>query len=131
MPKSAYSSGARPPLKPITWVGSALADLKACPPEVQDVVGFALYQAQLGRVHPAAKRLKGSLSGLVELVEDWAGNTYRAFYTAKLARRIYVLHVFRKKSTRGIATPKHELDLIKARLRWAEAHHARLSHGSD
>jgi phage-related protein len=59
-------------------------------------------------------------------VADAAGGTYRAVYTAKLAGRIYVLHVFQKKSTRGIATPKHELDLIKARLRWARWHHAQL-----
>jgi phage-related protein len=127
MPKLAYSGMASPPLKPLTWVGSARADLKACPPEVQDVMGFALYQAQCGGTHPAAKRLKGDLGGLIEVVDDCDGNTYRAVYTAKLAGRIYVLHVFQKKSTRGIATPKRELDLIKARLRWAQAHHAQLS----
>jgi predicted XRE-type DNA-binding protein len=66
--------------------------------------------------------LKGDLRGLVEVVEDHASGTYRAVYTAKLANAIYVLHVFQKKATRGIATPKHELDLIKARLRWAEQH---------
>jgi len=131
MPESAYSSMALPPPKPLTWVGSARADLKACPPEVQDVMGFALYQAQRGGTHPAAKRLKGNLVGLIEVVDDFDGNTYRAVYTAKLAGRIYILHVFQKKSTRGIATPKHELDLIKARLRWAQVHHAHLTSGSE
>lgn len=112
----------RVPLKPVFWVGSSLDDLRGCPEETQDVVGYALYLAQTGSQHPAAKRLRGDLRGLVELVADHASGTYRAVYTAKLANTIYVLHVFQKKATRGIATPKHELDLIKARLRWAEQH---------
>jgi phage-related protein len=108
------------PLKPVLWVGSSLDDLRACPEAVQDVVGYALFLAQEGGQHPAAKRLKGDLRGLVEVVEDHESGTYRAVYTARLANAIYVLHVFQKKATRGIATPKHELDLVKARLRWAE-----------
>jgi phage-related protein len=122
MPKLAYLVTARAPLKPVNWVGSSLDDLRGCPEDVQDVVGYALYLAQIGGQHPAAKRLKGDLRGLVEVVADRARSTYRAVYTAKLANTIYVLHVFQKKATRGIATPKHELDLIKARLRWAEQH---------
>src|SRR6266545_2710714 len=106
-------------LKPVYWVGSSLKDLRACPEEVQDAVGYALFLAQEGRqLHPAAKPLKGALRGLVEVVADHVSGTYRAVYTAKLADMIYVLHVFQKKATRGIATPKHELDLIKGRLRW-------------
>jgi phage-related protein len=66
---------------------------------------LALLQAQLGGVAPHAKRLKGELSGLVEIAADEAGGTYRAVYTAKLAGRLYVPHVFQKKSTRGITTP--------------------------
>lgn len=130
MPKPAYSAGRRLPLTPITWVGSARADLKACPPEVQDVVGFALLEAQRGGLPLAAKRLRGDLRGLLEIVTDAAAGTYRAVYTAKLAGRIYVLHVFQKKSTHGIATPKRELDLIQARLRWARWHHAQLEAAS-
>ena len=85
--------------------------------------GYALYLAQEGKQeHPAAKPLKGALRGLVEMVADHASGTYRAVYTAKLASTIYVLHVFQKKATRGIATPQRALDLIKARLRWAEQH---------
>jgi phage-related protein len=106
-------------------VGSSLKDLRACPDEVQDVVGYALFLAQEGkgkRRHPAAKSLKGALGGLVEVVADHASGTYRAVYTAKVANAVYVLHIFQKKATHGIATPKHELDLIKARLRWAERH---------
>jgi phage-related protein len=121
MPKLA-SSGATRPLKPVYWVGSSLKDLRACPEEIQDVVGYALFLAQEGGQHPAAKRLKGELQGLVDVVEDHASGTYRAVYTAKLADMVYVLHVFQKKATRGIATPRRELDLIKVRLRWAERH---------
>ncbi len=109
-------------LKPVYWVGSSLKDLRACPDEVQDAVGYALFLAQEGKQqHPAAKPLKGALHGLVEIIADHASSTYRAIYTAKV-NAVYVLHVFQKKATRGIATPKHELGLIKARLRWAQRH---------
>ena len=85
-------------------------------------MGYALFLAQAGGQHPAAKRLGGDLSGLVEVVEDHASGTYRAVYLARLPEAIYVLHVFQKKSTHGIATPRHAVELIKARLRWAERH---------
>lgn len=78
----------RAPLKPVVWVGSSLDDLRGCPEEVQDVVGYALYLAQTGERHPAAKRLKGDLRGLVEVVADHASGTYQAVYTAKLANTI-------------------------------------------
>jgi phage-related protein len=112
------------PLTPVHWMGSSLDDLRVCPDRVQDTVGYALYMAQCGARHPAAKRLRGDLHGLVEVVEDHDGSTYRAVYTTKLAGLVYVLHVFQKKSTRGIATPKREIALIKARLRQAKQHHA-------
>lgn len=114
-----------PPRIPIVWVGASREDLKDCPAPVQRVVGKALFQAQLGGHAVTAKRLKGALRGLVEIVDDFAGNTYRAVYTTKLAGAIYVLHVFQKKATQGIATPKHILDLIIQRLRWAEWYHRR------
>ena len=113
------------PLKPIEWVASSLEDLRGWPEEVQDVVGYALFMAQSGSKHPAAKLLKGDLRGLVEIVDNWDGNTYRAVYTAKLAGVIYVLHVFQKKATRGIATPRHVIELIKGRYRRAQEHHRR------
>jgi len=110
------------PLKPVYWVGSSLKDLSACPDDVQDAVGYALFLAQAGsQQYPAAKPLKGALHGLVEIIADHASSTYRAIYIAK-GNAVYVLHVFQKKATRGIATPKHELNLIKARLRWAQRH---------
>ena len=113
-----------PPRLPVFWVGSSRDDLKACPDPVQSVMGKALLQVQLGQVPRIGKRLKGQLSGLVELVDDFDGDTYRAVYTLKLAGVVYVLHVFQKKSTHGIATPKHVIDLILQRLRTAQTHHA-------
>lgn len=112
------------PLKPVEWIGAALDELRACPEAVQDVVGYALFLAQRGDHHPAAKRLKGDLQGLVEIVDDWDGNTYRAVYTTRLAGVIYVLHAFQKKATKGIATPRHVVQVIKDRYRRARAHHA-------
>jgi phage-related protein len=109
-------------LKPLRWIGSAKKDLLAMPEEVQQVFGFALYHAQIGQMHSAAKPLKGfGSAGIVEIVEDLRGNAYRAVYTVRFAGAVYVLHCFQKKSKRGIETPKRELDLIRARLKEAEA----------
>ena len=92
------------------------------PDEVQQTFGFALYQAQIGLLHPAAKPLKGfGSAGILEIVESWQGNTYRAVYTVRLANAVYVLHCFQKKSKHGIETPKPEIDLIRERLKEAEA----------
>lgn len=113
-----------PPRLPVVWVGSSREDLKACPEPVRSVMGKALLQVQLGQVPRIGKRLQGLLGGLAELVDDFDGDTYRAVYTVKLAGAVYVLHVFQKKSTHGIATPKHVTDLILQRLRGAKAHHA-------
>ena len=114
----------RPPLTPVEWIGSARDDLRAFPEAVQDEIGYALYIAQRGEHPLQAKRLKGELGGLIELVEDYDGNTYRAVYTLKLRGAIYVLHAFQKRSTRGIATPRREIELIKARYTRAREHHA-------
>jgi len=111
-------------LKPIEWVGSALEDLRRCTERVQVVIGYALHLAQLGEYAPAAKRLTGPLGGMVEIVADDDGTTYRAVYTVKLRGVVYVLHVFQKKSTQGIATPRRALALITERYRWARTHYA-------
>jgi phage-related protein len=112
-------------LKPVEWVGSSLEDLKEFPAGVQQVFGYALYLAQCSEKHPSAKPLKGFKgAGILEIVEDFDGDTYRAVYTVKLAGVIYVLHAFQKKSKRGIATPKQEIDLIEARLKRAREHYA-------
>jgi phage-related protein len=109
-------------MKPVLWVGSSRKDLRACPEAVQDTIGFALYLAQIGDKHPHAKPLRGfSGAGVLEVVEDSDGDTYRAVYTVRFTNAVYVLHVFQKKSKRGTTTPKAEIDLITKRLRDATA----------
>jgi phage-related protein len=108
-------------LKPLHWIGSTLEDLKAMPDEVRRNLGFGLDQAQRGGKSPDAKPLKGfSGTGVLELVEDFKGDTYRGVYTVKFENTVYVLHVFQKKSKSGIKTPKQEIELIKSRLKQAE-----------
>ena len=112
-------------IKQLFWVGASLSDLKKLPEDVKDVFGYALYKAQIGEKHPTAKPLKGLAgAGVMEIVEVHDTNTYRAVYTVKLADTVYVLHVFQKKAKSGIAAPKKELELIKARLQRAIEHHA-------
>ena len=113
-----------PSVKPLVWVGSSLRDLREFPEEVKDEMGFALYEAQCGLKPAAAKPLKGfGGAGVLEIVSDYQTDTYRAVYTVRLEERVYVLHAFQKKSKKGIATPKSDLDLVKRRLRQAEALH--------
>jgi len=112
------------PVKPVVWIGSSLDDLRKFPSEVRDVVGYALYLAQTGNKHRDAKPLRGfGGAGVLEVVEDFDGDTYRAVYTVKFAGTVYVLHAFQKKSKQGIATPKQDIDLIKERLKRAQEHH--------
>src|ERR1700693_4035274 len=113
-----------PAIKPVIWIGSARADLRAFPEEVKDSVGFTLYVAQRGGKHSDTKPLKGfGGAGVLEIIEDLDGETYRVVYTVRLAGRIYVLHSFQKKSKSGIATAKAEINLIKSRLKRAEEQH--------
>jgi phage-related protein len=108
-------------LRTLIWVGAAKDDLKALPPPVQRAMGFALYRVQQGRKPTTARPLHGfGGAGVLEIVEDFDGDAYRAIYTVRLATAVYVLHVFQKKSTHGIATPRRELELVRARLRQAE-----------
>jgi len=110
--------------KPIEWVGSSLEDLREFPDEVTAMMGYALFLAQVGRKHPDAKPLKGfGGASVLEVVEDHRGDTYRAVYTVKFAEAVYVLHAFQKKSKKGIATPKQDIELVKARLKAAAAHY--------
>jgi phage-related protein len=110
--------------KPVEWVGSSLNDLRACPPEVRRELGQALYEAQIGEKHPAAKALSGfGGAGVLEIVARHDGNAFRTVYTAMFTGVVYVLHAFQKKSKRGIKTPKHELDVVAARLKVAAAHY--------
>ena len=111
-------------LKPVEWISSSRNDLRKFPEEVQQMMGFALYLAQLGKKHPDAKPLKGFKgSGVLEVVEDFDGDTFRAVYTVKFEGIVYVLHAFQKKSKRGIATPKQDMELIEMRLKRAKEHY--------
>ncbi|MDJ1181972.1 type II toxin-antitoxin system RelE/ParE family toxin [Roseofilum casamattae] len=111
--------------KPVEWMGSCREDLKDFPDEVRKDIGFALHLAQCGEKHPSAKPLKGFKgAGVLEVVENFDGDTYRTVYTLKLAGAIYVLHAFQKKSNKGIATPKHDLELIERRFKRAQEHHS-------
>jgi phage-related protein len=114
---------AKPPaeLKPLAWVGSAKRDLLALPEEVIDAFGYALYVAQTGKKHEKAKALHGfGSAGILEIVEDWRGNAYRAVYTVRFSAAVFVLHVFQKKARHGIATPRQDMELIRERLKVAE-----------
>jgi phage-related protein len=106
-------------VKPLVWMGDSLDALRGFPQPVREKIGFALYQAQVGDKHQNSKPLKGFGSGVLEVVSDYRGDTFRAVYTVRLAGRVYVLHVFQKKSKAGIAAPKTELDLIRKRLKRA------------
>jgi phage-related protein len=110
-------------MKRLFWLGSAKKDLKAMPDDVQDTFGYALHLAQVGKKHAQAKPLKGFASaGVLEVVEDSGGGTFRAVYTVKFGEVVYVLHCFQKKSAHGIATPRPDMNLIRERLKAAEAH---------
>jgi phage-related protein len=107
--------------KPLIWIGSSRNNLREFPEEVRARVGHALYMAQCGLKHEAAKPLRGfGGAGVIEIVEDFAGEAYRAVYTVRLPGRLYALHAFQKKSRRDIATPKQDLELIRSRLKWAD-----------
>jgi phage-related protein len=112
--------------KECIFLGSSLKDLTAFPREVRADFGYALDIVQRGDEPLSAKALKGfGGRGTLELVENHDGNTYRAVYTVKFADIVYVLHCFQKKSSKGIATPQREMDLVRKRLQLAEADYAR------
>jgi phage-related protein len=106
-------------IKAVVWLGDSLRELRAFPAAVQDEVGYALYLAQRGEKHVSAKPLKGLGPGVLEVVSDHRGDTYRAVYTVRLGARVFVLHAFQKKSKHGIAMSTRDWDLIKRRLRLA------------
>ncbi len=111
--------------KPVLWVASNREDLQKFPKGVRQTVGQALFDAQTGGKHPDAKPLKGFHgAGVLQVVEDDDGSTYRAVYTVKFAGTVYVLHAFQKKSKSGRKTPAAEIEKVKDRLKEAEKHHA-------
>lgn len=114
-------------MKPLEWIGSARDDLRAFPAPVRTVMGYALRVAQAGDKHAHAVPLEGFKgSGVLEVIDDYDGDTYRTVYTVRLSEAIFVLHAFQKKSKRGIKTPKRDIDLINKRLKTAEDRNAAL-----
>ena len=107
-------------MKDVIWVGDSHVRVRSFPKAARTKVGRALQAAQSGLKDKNAKPLRGVGSGVLEITARYDTNTYRAVYTVKLGENIYVLHAFQKKSTRGIRTPKKEIDLIKHRLKMAQ-----------
>lgn len=107
--------------KPLAWVGTAKEDLLAFPKHVVAEIGNALGVAQFGSAHPSAKPWKGQGAGVFEIVEAFDGNAYRAVYTVRFKRLIYVLHAFQKKSHRGRKTALTDVRLVEERLKLARA----------
>jgi len=104
-------------MRQIIWMGSSKKDLTKLPVEVKQEMGFALYEAHTGGLHPHAKPFKGAGSGVYEIVTNYDKNTFRAVYVVNIGDFLYVLHVFQKKSHTGIKTPKEDLDIISQRLK--------------
>lgn len=120
-PKSGiYEHGSDPGERPLDWVGSSKKDFLAFPEPVKDEMGNALALAQFGGRHPTAKSWKGQGPGVFELVEDHDGDTYRALYTVRFEKVVYVLHAFQKKSPKGIRTAQTDIELIARRLKAAQ-----------
>jgi phage-related protein len=111
------------PTRPVHWIGQSRKAYGEFPQKVQEECGFALFLAQTGQFAPSAKMLKGFGSGVVELVENFDGDTFRTVYTVRFEKAVYVLHAFKKKSKQGIKTAQSDLELIKRRIRDAEAHY--------
>lgn len=108
-------------MKPLRWMGSSLRDVREFPDEVRQTVGYALYLAQMGDKHARAKPMRGfGGAGVLEVADDFSGDTYRAVYTVTLPSAVYVLHAFQKKSRHGIATTQQDIALVHARLRDAQ-----------
>ena len=112
--------------KPVRWIGTSRDDLRRFPKDVLRGVGIALWAAQTGDKAPYAKPLRGfGGAGVLEIVEDFDGETYRAVYTVRFAGVVYVLHAFQKKSKRGIATTRREIEKIEQRLNSAREDYRR------
>ena len=114
------------PPKPVVWLGRTRDELREFPRRVRKEFGFALWLAQRGSAHPKTKTLHGfDGGGVIEIVQNASGNAYRTVYTVRWSGVIYVLHVFQKKSTRGIKTPLPDRRLIDQRFREAKQDYER------
>lgn len=125
------------PLKPkrpgnVHFVGTSKKDLRALPKGAKAVFGYAILLAENGLKHPDAKPLAGfGGAGILEVVEDLDGDTYRAVYIVKFGRAVYVLHAFKKKSKVGSKTPPRDMGLIVKRFKEAEEHYKNTLKGND
>lgn len=108
-------------VRPVAWLGDSLKQVKKFPVEVRKEIGVALYDAQVGDKPPGAKPFKGVGSGVFEIVTRFDTDTYRTVYAVRIGACVFVLHAFQKKAKRGIETPRHEVELIKARYKQAVA----------
>jgi phage-related protein len=121
---------ALPDEKPLFWVGSSKSELLAFPEPVKDEIGLCLSVAQFGGKHPNAKPWKGEGPGVMEIVADFRGDTYRVVYAVKFVHAVYVLHAFQKKSSTGRKTAQTDVELISRRLKAAnEDYEARYGKG--
>jgi phage-related protein len=113
--------------RPLYWVGSSLKDLREFPERVKSDIGYALDTAQFGGKAPQAKPLKGfGGAGVLEIVEDYDRETFRAVYVVRLESGVYVLHAFQKKAHRGRKTDPKDLEVIRERLAAAEEQDAEI-----
>ena len=111
-------------MKPVIWIGSSYEDWQTFPANVQDVMGYALHLAQCGKKAINAKPLTGFKgASVLEIIDNYDSDTYRAVYTVQFQDAVYVLHAFQKKSKKGISTPKNHIQLIEQRLKKAREYH--------
>ncbi|MCC6468456.1 MAG: type II toxin-antitoxin system RelE/ParE family toxin [Alphaproteobacteria bacterium] len=108
-------------MRRLRWIGSSLDELSAFPKDVKRAFGYFLRQVQIGATPPSAKPLRQFGAGVFELRDAYQGDAYRAVYVVKLVNAVYVLHAFKKKSTKGIGLPKPDVALIEDRLKRAQA----------
>jgi phage-related protein len=112
-----------PGIKPVVWIGSSLKDFRSFPDEVKSEMGYALFLAQNGGWHRKVKQLKELSPGVIEILDDFQGDTFRTVYSVAFAEAVYVLHAIQKTSKSGIATPKPDIRLIEQRLHDTERLH--------
>lgn len=103
--------------RPISWIKAALREFEKFPSEVRNTCLTALTIAAEGGKADIAKPMQGLGSGVFEIALPFRGDAFRAVYALQLGDDLWVVHAFQKKSIRGIKTPKHEVDLIKDRLK--------------
>ena len=103
--------------RPISWVSAARKEFESFPKGAQTICLTALTIAADGGKADIAKPLNGFGSGVMEIALPYRGNAFRVIYAVQVGADLWVVHAFQKKSTQGIKTPQHEIDLIKARIK--------------